>query len=97
MPYSMSMNCRSEMQLIIVACTFRSSLPPPFQIMYSVLHPPLYAAKRLPEAAQALMRLALACDRMGSKNSQCKSYLGAIVVHLYNQVGGGGGVLRESG
>ena len=58
---------------------------------------PMHTAKRLPEAAQALMRLALACDRMGSKNSQCKSYLGAIVVHLYNQVGGGGGVLRESG
>jgi hypothetical protein len=43
------------------------------------------AAKRYPEAAQALMRFALACDSTGSKNSQCKAYLGAIVVHLYNQ------------
>ena len=45
----------------------------------------IFAAKRFPEAAQALMRFALACDRMGSKHSQSKAYLGAVVVHLYNQ------------
>ena len=34
-----------------------------------------------------MMRFALACDRMGSRNSQCKCYLGAIVIHLYNRCG----------
>ncbi len=37
---------------------------------------PSFAAKRYPEAAQCLMRMALACDKTGARSSQCKSYLG---------------------
>ncbi|GAX79007.1 hypothetical protein CEUSTIGMA_g6447.t1 [Chlamydomonas eustigma] len=41
--------------------------------------------KRYGEAAQALIRMALACDRLGAKSSQCKAFLGAMVIHLHNQ------------
>lgn len=41
------------------------------------LMPTHLAAKRLPEAAETLMRFALGCDASGSRNSQCKAYLGA--------------------
>eukprot|EP00195_Chlamydomonas_chlamydogama_P008641 CAMPEP_0202893498 /NCGR_PEP_ID=MMETSP1392-20130828/3070_1 /ASSEMBLY_ACC=CAM_ASM_000868 /TAXON_ID=225041 /ORGANISM="Chlamydomonas chlamydogama, Strain SAG 11-48b" /LENGTH=310 /DNA_ID=CAMNT_0049577851 /DNA_START=30 /DNA_END=962 /DNA_ORIENTATION=- len=42
-------------------------------------------AKRYAEAAQHLARFAAACERAGSRNSQNKAYLGAIVCLLYGQ------------
>mmetsp|Transcript_20692 Transcript_20692/g.39324 ORF Transcript_20692/g.39324 Transcript_20692/m.39324 type:complete len:320 (+) Transcript_20692:17-976(+) len=41
--------------------------------------------RRYGEAAGTLMRFAVACEKNQSKLSQCKSYLGAIVVLLYAQ------------
>lgn len=57
------------------------------------------------EAVSMLLRFAASCDGAGARNSQCKAYLGAVVVWLYAgkakdawvtyQVGGGAGRLLE--
>lgn len=35
------------------------------------------------DAVSMLLRFAVACDDMGARSSQCKAYLGAVVVWLY--------------
>lgn len=35
------------------------------------------------DAVQLLMRFAASCDNAGARSSQCKAYLGAVVVWLY--------------
>jgi hypothetical protein len=42
----------------------------------------LLKAEKWGDAASMLMRFAVACDGMGARNSQCKAYLGAVVVWL---------------
>lgn len=39
---------------------------------------------RYTDAANMLMRFALACDAAHAASSQCKAYLGAVVVNLYS-------------
>lgn len=39
--------------------------------------------KRYVDAMNMLMRFALACDASQATSSQCKAYLGAVVVGLY--------------
>lgn len=39
--------------------------------------------QRYPDAINMLMRFALACDASHATSSQCKAYLGAVVVALY--------------
>ncbi len=43
----------------------------------------LVRAKNWAECVALLMRFGEACDRVGAHNSQCKAYLGAVVVCLY--------------
>lgn len=42
----------------------------------------LVKAEKWGDAAAMLLRFAVACDGMGARNSQCKAYLGAVVVWL---------------
>lgn len=35
------------------------------------------------EAVVMLLRFAVSCDKAGAASSQCKAYLGAVIVHLY--------------
>ena len=40
-------------------------------------------AEKWADAVDMLMRFAVSCDAAGASNSQCKAYLGAVVVWLY--------------
>jgi hypothetical protein len=40
---------------------------------------------RYPEAVGLLLRFAAACDVLQLRSSQCKAYLGGVVVWLYAQ------------
>lgn len=43
----------------------------------------LLRAEKWSDAVSMLLRFATACDDMGARNSQCKAYLGAVVVWLH--------------
>ena len=43
----------------------------------------LLRAERWADATAMLLRFAASCDGAGARNSQCKAYLGAVVVWLY--------------
>ncbi|KAI3428586.1 hypothetical protein D9Q98_007408 [Chlorella vulgaris] len=43
----------------------------------------LVRAGKWADAASMLLRFAVSCDGMGARNSQCKAYLGAVVVWLF--------------
>jgi len=43
----------------------------------------LLRAENWSEAVSMLLRFAASCDASGARNSQCKAYLGAVVVWLY--------------
>lgn len=43
----------------------------------------LIRAKKWGDAVNMLMRFAASCDTAGARSSQCKAYLGAVVVWLY--------------
>ncbi len=43
----------------------------------------LLRAEKWADAVSMLLRFAASCDGAGARNSQCKAYLGAVVVWLY--------------
>lgn len=43
----------------------------------------LVRCEKWADAVSMLLRFAASCDGMGARNSQCKAYLGAVVVWLY--------------
>lgn len=43
----------------------------------------LVRSEKWADAVSMLLRFAASCDGMGARNSQCKAYLGAVVVWLY--------------
>lgn len=43
----------------------------------------LVRSQKWADAVSMLLRFAASCDGMGARNSQCKAYLGAVVVWLY--------------